>query len=427
LGAAIFTKLQAFEESRKFLSQMASDDAEMVLSLVKEQPLNRTPPELLTQRRVVFRRNGQLVWGSNTGGDLAVAHLNARNGDTVKRFGEHYWVISSRCAQEDCVIVAIRDTERKFAIRRLVVSIFLPLLLVFSATLFMTYLAIRIGLRPLDRLTDDLNSVDLEKLEKLPRNNHPKELRPLVRAIDTLTLRMQDQIDRERAFLDACAHEIRTPVTGLVSQVQTLMQLKGGALSKCQRTQLNHIENSARRTGRIADQFLGLARTNNSFSGGQGTQDFNLCEVVRLVLSEFAERHTNLNIELVAPERIGIHGDPFALELIVQNLIDNAIKHSGREKNLEILVACADTREGPTLCVQDNGEGVDQGNIELITQRFVRFAGKQHLGSRNSNGAGLGLSIVQEIISAWGGGLSFDQDGSLSGFCVRVSFPAQKR
>ncbi len=425
-AAAVFTKLIAFDQSRDFLAELMADDATNMLSLVNGQSLNKVTDEGHPNRAILVWRGEELIL--SRGRDIIDDLLTFKQSsiDTVKKINGENWVISSRCNGADCVVAAIRDTERKFAIRRLVTSIFAPLFALLILILIGLYVAVQYGLRPLDTLAKDVTALDLGKLDRLPARNHPQELKLLKSAIDTLTLNMADQLDRERTFLDACAHEIRTPVTGLISQVQAIETSEISNLPPKMKEQFSLIERSAQRTARVANQFLNLAKSNNTLADLSNAVSFDLCEMIRTVLADIIVLSPKANIQMAGESSLMVCGDPFTVELIVQNLIENALKHGVSDEECRIIVTCSRMGDEVTISVADNGSGVPVAALTSLAERFFRAEKNDgnltdYQNISTSKGAGLGLSIVKEIAETWGGKLAFKKSAELGGLEATVS------
>ncbi len=337
----------------------------------------------------------------------------SRSETYIKKVGEINWVISTECANNICALVGFRDLERRYAARRLVASISVPLLLIFFITTVAIYYAIQSGLRPLNALTQKVSESDINKLETVNEEKPTKELSPLVNALNQLIINMNKQLLKERQFLDTCAHELRTPVTALVSQIQSIpkpQQLKP--------KQLKRIHDSALRTVRVANQFLMLARNSNNQALPDQNNTFDLCESIRQIASELINTDTDVDIQMTGEKHLSINADPLAIEVACKNMIENALRYgkNTEDEKSKIIITCQQEALSTILTVEDNGSGVHSDHREKLLKRFYRIPGK------NSEGAGLGLSIVSEIAERYNGNVTISESEQLGGFKITVSF-----
>ncbi|KAB7614384.1 HAMP domain-containing histidine kinase [Amylibacter sp. SFDW26] len=415
IGGAVFTKKAAFKKSREFLVEQTKTVADSWMTVVKGVALEPThlagrENEILAawvHEELIFSK-GQMVLGK--------PHENA---DFIQKINGDNWVFSSRCAQEICLIVGTRDTDRKFAVRWLLVSIYIPLFFIFLIGLVAAIAAVRSALKPLNILAGQVGDADLDKLEKLPAQNVDEELKPLVAAINTLIENLKTQLEKERGFLNTYAHEIRTPIAGLISQMQSLENIDAETQAK-----LDNVRSCADRTVRVANQFLALAKSKNT-AALKGSEDrFDLCEVIRQTAAEVVGAHPEIDLQMVGDASIVISADMFAIEVIVRNLLDNA-KWYGKpkaEKQQSILISCVRDQEQVFLSIEDNGAGLTDSQIQQVTHEFYRAETIQN-APVNPDGAGLGLSIVQAMVGLYDGQIGFERSEKLGGLKVRLALP----
>lgn len=240
--------------------------------------------------------------------------------------------------------------------------------------------SIRRGLRPVERLSDDIAALDLDTGQMLPAHQPFQELSHTVHAINALVQRLQSQWQRERRFTSDVAHELRTPLTAMLLQSR-LAQASDNATERS--AALTAVEREAQRAGRILGQLLDLARAQNL--DGQSMETVDLCALARQELAAHApmayERGQELALD--APDSpVQVQGHRTMLELALRNLVDNALRHTPPGTLVEVCVG--HTPEGrATLSVSDNGAR----------------DGAQPTGSA---GMGVGLTLVQRIADAQG-------------------------
>ena len=259
-------------------------------------------------------------------------------------------------------------------------DIVLPSLVLLPLVALLMAWAIRRGLLPLERLSDQIAALDLDAGQTLPEQQPFRELAYTVDAINTLVQRQQLQLQRERRFTSDVAHELRTPLTAMLLQARRAREADNAA----DRTQaLQTVEQDALRAGHILGQLLDLARAQSLEA--LASESIDLCALAQRVLAEHAplayERHQELALD-APPRPVKVQGHATMVELILRNLVDNALRHTPPGTLVEVRVAQSPQGTG-TLTVSDNGAR----------------AGAQ--ASANP-GMGVGLDLVQRMADAQG-------------------------
>jgi two-component system sensor histidine kinase QseC len=261
--------------------------------------------------------------------------------------------------------------------------------------------AIRRGLLPLERLSDQIAALDLDAGQTLPEQQPFRELTYTVDAINTLVQRQQLQLQRERRFTSDVAHELRTPLTAMLLQARRAREA-GNAADRMQALQT--IEQDALRAGHILGQLLDLARAQSLEA--LASESIDLCALAQRVLAEHAplayERHQELALD-APPHPVQVQGHATMVELILRNLVDNALRHTPPGTLVEVRVAQSSQGTG-TLTVSDNGAR----------------AGAQ--ASANP-GMGVGLDLVQRMADAQGIALQHAPGTPTSAHQFTLSWP----
>lgn len=232
----------------------------------------------------------------------------------------------------------------------------------------------------------------------------PREIRPMVGAVNGALDRMAQAFDTERRFVADAAHELRTPLTVLSLRLQ---ELRLGAAPNWQR-----IDQDLAQMGRVVAQLLDLAR--KDFEGPAdlpALEVFDLGRSVReaaalvLPLADAAGR----SIALELPDRMPVRGRPAALRDVFRNLLENAVMHGSGA----IRVSGAFGRGGGNAPMRgDAGDAqvlvtvADEG-VGLPVAERERMFGRFQKASSEAVGSGLGLAIVREVVRAHGGSASF--------------------
>jgi signal transduction histidine kinase len=251
-----------------------------------------------------------------------------------------------------------------------------------AATLLSTPVLIRRSLSGLDQLSRQAAFIDMRKSDvRLSYDKVPHELVPLVRAFNEALDRLDGGIARQKRFLADAAHELRTPIAILQTRLETLPD--GPDKRQLQR-------DSARLAG-MANELLDLHRIVQS---QESFETVDLVEMAAQVTADLAPLAIDAgdDIEFHAPNAlVRVKGDASALSRALANLVHNAMSHGGPNVAIRVEV----TSDG-RLCVSDNGPGVDARYREEIFWPFHRL-------SQSPHGAGLGLSLVRDIVRHHGG------------------------
>lgn len=215
---------------------------------------------------------------------------------------------------------------------------------------------------------------------------------------------------RQRAFLDAVTHEMKTPLAALRLYVETLAK-HDPDLEK-RRHFLARMGEDLDRLDRTVDQVLAAARAEEP--GVRPVRDpVALRELLEGCVTELRERYalTDGAVRLVCAESIGrVQGNASELVVVFRNLLENAVKYS--EAPVDVSVRVAGRGESVEVAIVDRGIGIDQVELRKIFQRFYR-AGRDV--QRTAAGLGLGLFIVRNLVRRQGGRVVARSDGSGKG------------
>lgn len=232
---------------------------------------------------------------------------------------------------------------------------------------------------------------------------------------DISEIRRLERIRRD--FVSNASHELRTPLTAIRGFVETLLQ---GSPSEAERAQyLEIIDRNARRLTNLVNDLLELARSEGRVAPVR-RETFALDVIVDAALRDRSDalRARNLSVEFSTERPMPICSDPQAVEQIVVNLLDNAIKYTdpGGEIRLALTQPTPDRVE---FSVRDTGIGIQADEQEKIFERFYRV---DQVRSRAQGGTGLGLAIVKHLVQKLGGEIGVESKPG-QGSCFRVLLP----
>jgi two-component system sensor histidine kinase TctE len=285
-------------------------------------------------------------------------------------------------------------------------------LLAFSA-LLLVWLAVSAALRPLELLRRTVVARASDDLRPLPDAELPRELRPLVSALNQFNERLRGLFERQSQFIADAAHELRTPLAALKARVELGLRAQEPA---AWRSTLEEAAQNTDRLTQLANQLLSLARIESgarAIAEG-GAQQLDLSQLARelgLALAPLAHAR-GIALALEAEQPVWLRGEPTLLNELLCNLVDNALAHTPAGGNVILRVVAPGVLE-----VQDDGPGIPLEEHEKVFERFYR-RGVQ------GSGAGLGLAIVGEICRAHQARISLHQ-ALPQGLLVRVEFTVE--
>lgn len=225
-------------------------------------------------------------------------------------------------------------------------------------------------------------------------------------------------LEREREFTANAAHELRTPLAGSLVHVENA--LAAGTDEAARDAALQDARHALLHMSNLVNQLMTLARW-DAMAAPPTPAGSDLAAIVTdetaLVEARAAGRGIRIERRCEAAPPVAI--SEAALRIIVQNLVDNALRH-GRAGG-SIAVSVRSVGSAVELVVADDGPGIPSGQRLAMFDRFRRGA------DAGAGGAGLGLSIVKRIADAHGAGLSLEDGEDARGLRVRVTFPAVRR
>lgn len=251
---------------------------------------------------------------------------------------------------------------------------------------------LRRGLRPLDRLSQEVAELDVLAGQRLSDQHRFREFSSTVQAINILVDSLQMQAQRERAFASDVAHELRTPLSAIALQARA-------AQHDPSPEHLALLEHEALRAGRILTQLLDMARaqrTDASGLPGEAAAVMDLGAVAAELISRHAQRayETGHELALVQPDTpVRVRAQPMLLELAVRNLLENALRHTSA--GTQVCVEVWEKAQAVGLSVSDDGQRGTRQTPAVL--------------SADAAGLGLGLRLVERMAEQLGAQLLRDE------------------
>ena len=272
------------------------------------------------------------------------------------------------------------------------------------------------ALEPVSRITQLARDVTANGLHaRLNLDLPDDEIGRLARTFDAMLGRIDAGFERQRQFTGDAAHELRTPLSIMRSQVD--LALSRPRTPNEYRTAFRELDTDLGRTTRLVEMLLALAR-----SDGAGIpverNVVDIGELVALVLDQYADTGQGPALAIESsPVLVHALADEDLLLQVLINLIDNALAHT--EADGTITVGYAADASDAHLWVRDTGTGIAAPHVGRVFERFYRV---DHGRSRARGGTGLGLSICQAIVLSHGGTIDLSSAEG-RGTTVRIRFP----
>jgi heavy metal sensor kinase len=270
------------------------------------------------------------------------------------------------------------------------------------------------ALRPIQDISATAGNIAAGDLsQRIPEQDSGTELGDLAAVLNDTFARLQASFARQAQFTADASHELRTPVSVVLTQTQTALARERPAAEY--RESLEACQRAALRMRRLTESLLTLARLD---AGRSGETPRTACDLARIAAESVdllrplaTERGVELKIE-AAP--ISCLGDPEQLGQIVTNLVSNAIQYN--QPSGSVVVSVSVVSGEAVLSVRDTGQGMSAEEIPHVFERFYR-ADKSRTGS--SGHTGLGLSITEAIVKAHAGTIHVESEkGKGSTFTV---------
>jgi len=305
--------------------------------------------------------------------------------------------------------VAAPLDERDEMVQRIAAPALFALLGLLLLLPLIVYAGLRGGLSPLRQLTARLAVADALLVPTLTDARVPLELAPFTQAVDRLIERLRSALERERRFTADAAHELRHPLAAL--RLELDLAVRGDDAAR--QAHIDRAQTALDRMHRLVGQLLLLARV-EQLGELDDAGPLDLADLAGDALREVSERAAAQQVELslATDGDTRLHASRGLLDIVLHNLLDNALRHTPARGRIEVRVS--GNAAGVRLIVDDSGSGFDA--TVRPGERFHRPAGSV------GEGSGLGLSIAQAIAMLHRGRLEFGPAAS-GGARVCLSLP----
>jgi two-component system heavy metal sensor histidine kinase CusS len=280
---------------------------------------------------------------------------------------------------------------------------------------FLGWMAARRGLAPLREISRSAAGITASRLDqRLAVESIPVELAEVAQTLNEMLARLEASFRRLSDFSSDLAHELRTPVSNLLTQTQVTLA-RPRTLAEYQDVLASNAEEFERLSRTIADMLF-LAKSDNALIVAHRERVDLAAEIASV--SEFYEALVEeKGISLSCSGSGVVLGDRLMLRRAVGNLLSNAVRHTPEKGRVAVHVV-EEGSAGLVVTVENTGESIAPEHLPRLFDRFYRVdPSRQRFGE----GAGLGLAIVRSIVRAHGGEVAVRSDKGSTVFEIRFS------
>ena len=391
-SARLATSARVLEALMSKQLEVASVARPLVVSLPPElEAATSNEPETFGHRyetKVAFqvwRADGTLLARSASAPDEALAPLKA--GFSVHPNGNTLWQVFVLRSGDTWVMTAEKDEVRQELADYIGMSIIAPLIVGGILMLAVVNFLLLRSMRPLTELATLIAARKPDSLDRVKLAATPSELAPIVVELNHLLDRIRAAFEREQRFINAAAHEIRTPIAAVQLHIENASR-SGSEAERA--TALASALAGARRTSKLAEQLLALGRI-SSRSDAYQRERLSLaalcCEVIGTLEPLLGRRGQSIGLE--TRQDCEVWGEASQLRRLLQNLVENASAHGDPQGEIQVSLA----RQGnyAVLSVANDGMPIPADEVDKLFTPYYRLSGSA------PGGHGLGLAIVKEI------------------------------
>ena len=337
---------------------------------------------------------------------------------TVNDAGTDYRVLNAPLfadkADSPQLTLLLDITHHQHFLQRMQNLIWLTVGLSALATALLGAWAARSGLRPLRRMSVVASGVSAQSLNaRLPEENMPPELAEMAHNFNAMLGRLDDSFQRLSAFSADIAHELRTPLSNLLTHTQVTLT-RPRPLEDYREALHSNLE-ELQWMAQLVNDMLYLAKADHGLLMPK-REPLELAEETDVLLEFFAPLAEDAQVRLSREGSARMLGDRSMLRRALSNLLDNALRFT--PVGGEVRVRIVEQSDGLTLQVENTGSGIDPALLPRLFDRFYRADPARQEGS--SEHAGLGLAITQSIIRAHGGLIRCESANGWTRFVIEL-------
>jgi len=315
------------------------------------------------------------------------------------------------------VRVAETKHKREELAREILLSVFIPQVLLILIAGGVVWFGVVRGLSPLERVRQAVESRSHRERGPVAVAEVPGEVRPLIQSLNGLLARLDNVLTLQSRFVADAAHQLKTPVAGLQAQAELALRETD---SERIRDSVRRLYAGLERLARLVSQLLSLARNEPDAVSSVTLTPLDLNAVALEAASSWVPEALRKNIDLGlegCDSSIMIQGDSGRLRELLDNLLDNAIRYTPEGGRVTVRLA---KEPAPSIAVSDDGPAIPPDERVRVFHRFHRLLGSSR------DGSGLGLAIALEIARLHQADITLADDNDGVGNTFTVTFRQEK-
>jgi signal transduction histidine kinase len=272
--------------------------------------------------------------------------------------------------------------------------------------------------RPLAQLRHSALQMASGDLDQRLAENRQDEIGELAVAFNHMAAQVKSMLEEQRAFASNASHELRTPLTAIRLRSEALRE--GHVDEATARQYIAEIDSEMARLSELVEDLILLSQL-DSGRARPGDQQVDVARLLQHLLDEYAARLCVKNLTLtldMPPDVPPLVASMHHLRIVFRNVLDNAVKYTPAGGAISWQLQVEDGHLHTTI--RDTGRGIAPEDLPHLFERFYRA---DQARSRETPGVGLGLSLVREVIGAYGGRVTIDSPGIDKGTTVDVWWP----
>ena len=316
--------------------------------------------------------------------------------------------------------VAETRNQRTEIQRQIIFWIVIPQLILLISALILVRFAVKRGLSPILYLNEKIIARSYKDLKPIDIQNVPLEVDRLVGSLNNLMGELDNAIKSENRFVNDAAHQLRTPLAGILAQIQLAQESQDVEEIK---RRLEQISQSSKRLIHIINQLLSLSKTQPEAMHASQFVELDLVVLVKKTMEDLFSLADLKKIDLGfdgSNEAAFIMGDEQKLYDLIHNLIENGIKYTPNLGKVNVSIKSKNNKI--CLIVEDTGKGIPKEDQPNVFKRFYR--GDNVTQSGEDAGAGIGLAIAKEIANMHEATIEIDSRNEKPGTRFYVYFDA---
>lgn len=275
------------------------------------------------------------------------------------------------------------------------------------------WIAVRRGLSPLQSIRAEAAAITAHRLHaRLPVDAVPAELADLARTLNDMLARLETSFQRLSDFSSNLAHELRTPVSNLMTETQVTL-VKARTPEQYREVLASNAE-ELERLARMISDMLFLAKADNDLMVPH-QESVDLQAEIRSLFEYYEALAEDAGIRMICTGSAVVQGDRLMLRRAISNLLSNAIRHTPANGEIQVRLN-ADPSGELSLAVENTGDTIPEEHLSRLFDRFYRADASRQ---RSGDGAGLGLAITQSIVRAHGGTVSVRSSDGRTSFTLQ--------